>query len=201
MNIKIGLLYPSRLTLYGESGNVKALQYYLKKQEIDASIEYIEDLKSFDLNSIDFLYMGSGLHSGLNFAENNLTQNKDKVKEYVEKGGYFLVTGNAMRAFKNYRLFKCTTNEDYYVADVQAKFINGKIGVRAFQNSKYLVLGTENPVFELFNGFGNDGSKMEGFRYNNLIVTSLIGPILAINAELRNHFIDRIKEKDGDDSK
>ena len=201
MNIKIGLLYPSRLTLYGESGNVKALQYYFKKQEIDASIEYIDDLKSVDLNKFDFLYMGSGLHSGLNFAENNLTQNKDKVMDYIENGGLFLATGNSMRAFKNYKYFKCTTNDDYYVADVQAKYLDGKIGVRAFQNTKYLVSGVENPVFELFNGFGNDGSKKEGFRYNNLIVTSLIGPILAINAELRNHFIDRIKEKHGNNTK
>ena len=201
MNVNIGILYPSRLTLYGESGNVKALQCYLKKEEIDAEIEYIDDLSTANLNKIDFLYMGSGLESGLNFAELNMFDNKKKISEYIENGGYFLVTGNAMYTFKHYNYFKVNKSEDYHVADVSAKDIETKTGVRAFQNSKYSIIGTENPVFELYAGYGNDGSKLEGFRYKNLIVTSLIGPILAINAELRNHYIDRIKEKDGNNSK
>lgn len=201
MNVNIGILYPSRLTLYGESGNVKALQYYLKKEEIDAEIEYIDDLSSANLNKIDFLYIGSGLETGLNFAELNMFDNKKKISDYIENGGFFLVTGNAMYTFKHYNYFKVNKSEDYHVADVTAKELESKIGIRAFQNSKYSLVGTENPVFELYTGFGNDGSKKEGFRYKNLIVTSLIGPILAINAEYRNYIIDRIKENNGNNSK
>ena len=197
MNINIGLLYPSRLSLYGESANAKALQYYLKKQEIDASIEAIDDLGTVDLKKYDFLYMGSGLESGLKFAAANLFQNKDKISEYIDADGYFLVTGNAMSALKHFNYFKFKENDDYLVADVTGKYISSNDDIRAFQNTKYLVIGTKNPVFDIYEGYGNDGSKQEGFRHKNLIVTSLIGPILAINAGLRNYFVDRIKESHG----
>lgn len=192
MIIKIGVLYPSRLSLYGEYGNIKALVAFMKKREIDTIVEPIEDLAEANLMSYDFLYMGSGIENSFPFVQINIYESKKKIIDYIESGRYFLVTGNALLAFKHYNYFNIFEEKDYYVSNVVAKcdICNDKI--KAFQNTKYRLKDSKNYIFNIEKGYGNVDSTIEGYRKNNFYVTTLIGPILALNPGIRNAFIEGI---------
>lgn len=195
MNIKLGILYPTRLSLYGDNANVKAIKHFLRKRGNEITVDHIDDVSKYNLLDYDFIYMGSGMDSGLKFAEQNLFENRNKIYEYIDTGRFFLITGNALSALYHFKLYDFITNDDYYVSDVVAKTSLCKEPIRAFQNTKYLIKDSDSPVFEIEQGYGNAGTKKEGFRKNNLIVTSLIGPILAINDGLLDYIIDGILER------
>ena len=74
--IRIAHLYPEELTLYGESGNIKALTYTLDKENIEYDKEEILDVKWFDyseiMNKMDDKLRGSYVKKAVYNQNNNL---------------------------------------------------------------------------------------------------------------------------------
>lgn len=199
MSLKIARLYPTWLTLYGDNANIKALKHYLKADyNVDSIVDDIDDLSNVDIMDYDVMYIGSGMDSGLRYAEENLVENKSKIMKYIEYDKVFISTGNSISCFKNFGFYKIASNEDYFVSDVVGTLLMTGVPIRAFQNTKYLIDSDDNvnTLFKLEKGYGNSAKTgqncSEGYRYKNYFATSLIGPILAINEDLRNKFLDRI---------
>ena len=193
--IKIAQLYPDELTLYGESGNIKAITYELNKKDISYEIIKIDKEDELNFNDYDFIYIGSGRKSSLEDVKRRLLPYKNDILSYIEQEKIMLVTGNAISIFSFLDLYDIAYFDKRIVQDVIATTSLCKGIIKGFQNTEYLIDSTKNILFNMDNGCGNNGTKMEGYQYQNFYATSIIGPILARNNNLCNYFINILSKE------
>ena len=193
--IKIAQLYPDELTLYGESGNIKAITYELNKKDIAYEIIKIDKEDELNFNDYDFIYIGSGRKSSLEDVKRRLLPYKNDILSYIEQEKIMLVTGNAISIFSFLDLYDIAYYDKRIVLDVMATTSLCKGIIKGFQNTEYLIDSTKNILFNMDNGCGNNGTKMEGYQYQNFYATSIIGPILARNNNLCNYFINILSKE------
>ncbi len=195
ITINVGHLYPNELNLYGENGNIKALKYALEKYSVQVNVTNINESDPIDFNQYDFLYIGSGRPIFLRKAKERLKIYKEEILNYLNQDKFFLITGNALSIFDFLGLYEVLIPDSRIVADIigTSSLCNGMI--RGFQNTEYLIKNLNNIIFNLDNPNGNDFSPFEGFKYHNLYVTSLIGPLLARNPNLTEYFAKKLREQ------
>lgn len=194
MKITIGYLYSDLLNLYGDEGNIKALKYHLEEQDVKVEIKYMTIGDKKDFKDIDFLYIGSGTEHNIILALEDLKEDKDKIKEYLDSNKILLSTGNSIELFGNYIItnkkikalglidYVCM-HQDRIVKDVKTKtdIVNDEI--IGFENHDGKNLSMNEDLF-------NEGSFYGGY---------IIGPILVRNPELCSLFVHKLidsKEKD-----
>ena len=192
--ISIAWLYPYELTLYGESGNIKALMYALNKENIKYKLEIIDKDTKLELDKYDFIYIGSGRPKYLEAVKQRLLPYKEEFLNYIENDKILLATGNAISILDFLDLYEITYCKKRKVHDVDATTSLCKGHVVGFQNTEYLIKSTKNIIFNINEGVGNNNTMLEGFMYKNFYATTIIGPILARNDNLNNYFIDLIKK-------
>lgn len=194
MKITIGYLYYDLLNLYGDSGNVKALEYHLKEQGVDVEIKYlsINDKKNF--KDIDFIYIGSGTEENILTALEDLKKDKKEIEKYINNNKYILSTGNSIELFGNYVIINkkiktlgildyVSMHQDRIVKDIKIKndIINEEI--IGFENHQGKIISTNDDII----------------REKNFIGTYIIGPILVRNPKLCSKLVhDLILSKDKD---
>lgn len=193
--IKIAHLYPYELNLYGENGNIKALKYALEKEGQKVSITNINELDGINLNDFDFLYVGSGKKNDLESIREKLKPYIEIILKYINQDKLFLVTGNALSLFDFLDFYEIEEFKERKVSDVTATCSLCNSNIYGFQNTEYLIKSTNNVIFNIDEGFGNNNTLLEGYNYKNFYVTSLIGPLLARNEKLTKYFIDILLEK------
>ena len=193
MKITIGYLYNDLLNLYGDEGNIKALKYHLEEQGVNVEIKYmtVGDKKDFN---VDFLYIGSGTENNILVALEDLKQDKDKLKEYLDSNKPLLATGNSVELFGNYLIInkkiKALGLIDYVCMHQERIVKDVKVKTNLVDES---IIGFENHSGK--NISSNDDIFNEGSFYGSYI----IGPILVRNPELCSLFVHRLidsKEKD-----
>ena len=187
--ITIAHLYPYELALYGENGNIKALTYYLDKENIEYKVVLIDKEDKLEFSKYDFIYIGSGRKKYLEDVKKRLLPYKEELENYIENDKILLVTGNAISIFTFLNKYDVEYCEKREVHDVDATTSLCKGSIKGFQNTEYLISTTKDILFNINEGVGNAKTLMEGFKYKNFYATSIIGPILARNDNLRNYFI------------
>ncbi|MCR4855756.1 MAG: hypothetical protein K5908_06260 [Erysipelotrichaceae bacterium] len=184
-------LYPNLMNLYGDHANVTLLKKHLEDQGVEVIVDRREVYESFDPDSYDLIYMGSGTEKNLMVALDELNKYKYYLKKYVEEGKVLFLTGNAMEVAAS-RIdgrkaldlvgFDVVTTEKRYTGDVIVK--NSEIGeVVGFINRSTLIEGgLEHKLFDYdFRYEGLKDNEYEGYRYRNLFGTHIIGPVLVKN--------------------
>ncbi len=199
--IKLLHLFPNLLSLYGEYGNIRIIEKYLKEKGYGADVSVYEGLENEapDLSAFDFIYIGSGTEKNLIEASKRLSVLKDELCAYISSGKCLLATGNAMALFG--RTLKLKENEYEALAafpytseiytdkrflgdtltDSNNIFASKLIG---FVNTSAVYSGIENPMLNNILGdkLGNDkASGGEGFISGNFIATQFIGPFAVKN--------------------
>lgn len=190
MQVKIANLYPYELNLYGENGNIKALKYALEQKEVDAEIININPNDKINFNDLDFIYLGSGTKENLELVKSRLIPYRKELLRYISENRVLLVTGNALSILDFLKLYEIEETEKRVVSDVIATTSLCPENIYGFQNTEYLIKSTNKILFNINEGYGNDGTLMEGYIENNFYVTSIIGPLLARNPKLTNYFVD-----------
>lgn len=193
-------LYPKELTLYGENGNIKALKHELNKRNIKTTFLEISKDMELDFKKYDFVYIGSGRPSFLEDVKKRLLPYKDDILDYINKDKIFLVTGNALSIFDFLGLYEINKYDERIVSDVIATTSLCENNIYGFQNTEYLIKSTTSVIFNIQNGYGNNGTYLEGYQKNNFYVTSLIGPILARNYKLNDYFINLLLNNTKEDA-
>lgn len=203
MNIKIAHLYYDLMNLYGDSGNVKALKFYLEKQGVKVSVKLLSIDDEFCLDDYDIIYIGSGTENNQKMVLNHLLKYRTKIDELIENNKFFLITGNAFELFgkeitdmndstyKALNIFDYTSKQEKKRKVDEALFKCSLIDdyVIGFQNQSGMACGNFN-LFEVIKGIGsNIDNKVEGLHYKNFYGTYLIGPILVRNPKFLNYFI------------
>ncbi len=195
--IYIAHLYYDLMNLYGEIGNIYALEKSLKDQGLKVKIDKLSIEDKIDINKYDFIYMGSGTESNQLIVLKDIIKYKKELKEYIESNKFILSTGNSFELFgksinnnKALGIFNYTSksNTNRLVGDIIAEcsFLNKDI--IGFINQSGIIEDNNNPMFKIVKG----SIQSDGLNYNNFYGTYLLGPILVRNPMLHKYIINNL---------
>lgn len=195
--IYIAHLYYDLMNLYGEIGNIYALEKSLKDQGLKVKIDKVSIEDKIDINKYDFIYMGSGTESNQLIVLKDIIKYKKELKEYIESNKFILSTGNSFELFgksinnnKALGIFNYTSksNTNRLVGDIIAEcsFLNKDI--IGFINQSGIIEDNNNPMFKIVKG----SIQSDGLNYNNFYGTYLLGPILVRNPMLHKYIINNL---------
>ena len=202
--MKIEVLFSEVCNLSGDFQNVE----YLRQTMPDAQFVFtaLTEEPSFVRERPDMVYMGTMTEAIQRRVIKKLMPHKDRIRELIESGVVFLMTGNACEVFCQridyvtegvsadaLGLFELTAKCDLF------KRYNGKfmgevdeITVIGFRSQFSFLYGDNSDCY-----FGknkrsigiNPGTDLEGIRYKNFFGTNVQGPILPLNPLFCEHLI------------
>lgn len=186
MTIRVAHLYYDLMNLYGEIGNLKVIEYQLKKQKINVIIDKLSLNDKIEFEKYDLIYMGSGTKKSTLLVLEDLKKYKQQVKEYIENNKFMLVTGNSINVFSK----KIGDTEALNIFDFNISYSNARLvgdvildNIIGFQNRDTLIENNNNPIF----------NNLEiGIHYKNFYGTYIIGPLLIRNPNFSQKFIKNL---------
>lgn len=186
MIIRVAHLYYDLMNLYGEIGNLKVIEYQLKKQKINVIIDKLSLNDKIEFEKYDLIYMGSGTKKSTLLVLGDLKKYKQQVKEYIENNKFMLVTGNSINVFSK----KIGDTEALNIFDFNISYSNARLvgdvildNIIGFQNRDTLIENNNNPIF--------NNSEI-GIHYKNFYGTYIIGPLLIRNPNFSQKFIKNL---------
>ncbi len=214
-SITIGHLYPDLLNLYGDRGNIAALQKRLIWRGISAEVKEFELNDEIDFSKLDLVFIGGGSDREQRLVCNRLSEQKAALQEYIESNGVLMAVCGGYQLLGNYYELANETIEglgllDFYTKNKPERLM-GKVVIQSGLFDDYIV-GFENhggrtytnhlPLGMVKHGKGNNGEDhMEGVVYKNVIGTYLHGPVLPANPKLTDWLLTQsLKRKYGSDT-
>mgnify|MGYP000126631016 CR=1 FL=1 len=209
-NLKIGWLYPELMNIYGDRGNVIALQKRANLRDIDTELFLLNP--GFDnktLKECDLLLMGGAQDQQQVSVASDLEKRATLLKEIILQGTPGLYICGAYQFLGNYykesngNIIKGLGIFDLYTENPGE---TGKrlIGNMAFKSStlNYTLIGFENhggrtylgkslkPFGKVVKGYGNNGKDgTEGVEFKNSFGTYSHGPILPKNPVFTDYLL------------
>lgn len=193
--MKVEVLFPEVANLSGDLMNIRYLKQCCDELEIVET-----DLKSrpaFLDEEVALVYMGTATETGLALAAEALRPYLDEIRVKIDGGQLMLLTGNAQEVFGNYidsdqaermnGLGILPIHSEYHMMQRHNSFFIGKYGDMDIVGFKSLFGhtypdGEFESLFHTLRGVGRSGgSEDEGYSMNNLMATSLTGPLLVLN--------------------
>lgn len=192
----VEILFPEVCGLYGDGQNVTYLRQTLPDAQFITTP--LTDTPYFAENKPDFIYIGSMSESTQRRVIERLMPLKGRILALADSGTPILATGNAGEIFckKIEYVTEKLSADGLGIFDLTVKTdlfdrYNGKVlgtfegmTIVGFRSQFSFLYGdnTENHFIKCIRGDGiNRESKLEGVRYNNLICTQILGPILPLN--------------------
>ena len=202
-------LYSKELNLYGDTGNILYLQYFLSLFNIKSHVYYVGSGQNFP-DKVDFIFAGGGPDSLQNKIYEDFIKRKEFLKEHIESGKPSLFICGSYQLLGKYYLtstkdkIKGLGLFDFYTESPpnQKHRIVGNckvlfnVSVRnSLRLSKYIV-GFQNhngrtffnnlkPLGFIKKGYGNNGVDLtEGLLHKKLVGSYFHGPILVKNPQL-----------------
>ena len=201
------------MNLYGESGNVKALKLQLEQQGIKVKVHFLSITDTFHFSEYDFVYMGTGTEENQMLVLKHLLPYKKEIENSINKGTYFLITGNALELFGKH-IESDKKRKALGILQLESKLETFRIVGESLAKTSFLskpILGFQNrsgimanvkeePLFTMIRGTGYlPNITQEGILKKHFFGTYLIGPILIRNPELLKYLVKQlILSKDAD---
>ncbi len=193
--MKIEVLYPEICCLFGDKANMRYFEMCLPDAEFIRTP--VSEMPHFLTEDVDMVYFGSCSESNQERIISRLRGHEERIKELIEKGVVFLMTGNTFEIMGNY--IKKPDGEkiealgifDFYAERTIPKRYNslflGKfgemeiVGYTSRFSHCYDIKESDN-FLTVTKGYGSTvDAKTEGIRRNNLFGTYLLGPFLIQN--------------------
>ena len=214
--IKILHLYPDMLNLYGDRGNIQALQYRIEKRNMKAIVDYYYlGGQAPDFCAYDIVFSGGGADREQALVAADMLQYKEDIKKAIDEGVFFLLVCGSYQLFGKY--YKGVDGEiipglelfEYYTEAIpdRTKRCIGDIVIQAELNGrKTKIIGYENhggqtknvltPFGHVLYGQGNTfGDETEGFMIKNVIATYIHGTLLSKNPDITDYIIHYALER------
>ena len=194
--IKILHLYYDLLNLYGENANVRALTNALEKQNVKVIVDFKSIDEKKELNTYDFIYIGSGSDENLKIAADDFENYIEEFKKYIDNNGFVLATGNSLDLFSKVLDFEAKKIDFRIVGEQVYTFKDIKQLIIGFQNRDSVIYETkEKYLFNVKQGTGYEPNiQQEGIIKNNFYGTYLLGPLLIRNPYFLNHIVKLLLE-------
>ncbi|MDD6648179.1 MAG: hypothetical protein PUF60_10305 [Firmicutes bacterium] len=203
--MKIEILFPEICNLYGELENVS----YLRKSCDEAEIieTSVNSVPYFVNEEPDLIYMGTMTEKMQLLVIEKLRPYIGRIRELIDRGVHFLITGNALEVFGRYiedadgSRTECLGMIDIMTKrDMSTRFNSLYLG--NFEGMKIVGFksqfthsywcGEADPagLFDTERGPGlNPQITEEGIRINNFMATYIIGPLLVLNPPLTEYLL------------
>lgn len=209
-------MYPDLLNLYGDRGNILALQRRAQWRDITVSIAAVSLNDTFDSDSYDLIFLGGGQDVEQNILRNDFVNVKGSaVKEAVEKEKIFLCICGGYQMMGEYYQ-EHDGNRISCLGALQIWTMGEKerlIGDTAYQSTlwegeKGRLFGFENhsgrtflkegvkPLAKVLKGAGNNGMDgTEGAIYKNVFCTYSHGSFLPKNPQMTDYLLEKAMKK------
>lgn len=202
--IRILFLYHDLMNLYGDNGNIRVLERYLADQGCKVTTDRRSLNDEFDVRDYDFIYCGCGTEKNRNEALKDLLKHKDELKESYEKGKVILFTGNSWQMLgksvvtaddqklEGIGLFDFNVTEQSkkrYTGDVLGRTDMFDEIFVGFINRCSKVEGLADPFMRIEKVIGNIPDKTDSIHRNNLFGISLNGPVLVKNPHFARYIV------------
>lgn len=225
MEINVLWLYPDKMNLHGDRGNMMAIANIADSLGIKLNIIRANTAsEAGDVSLADLIYIGPGqMRHMKNFTDDLRTIEAD-LKSYVENGGYFLIIGSSgCMLSKNFTRYDGSVESGLGILDMTAKELDRTkmpYVTREVYGDDILFktddgmeiagcqiqcmdfdLKNAQPFGKVIYGYGNntmDGT--EGARYKNVIFTNTVGPLFSLNPWLAVQILSDIAKKKGSDA-
>lgn len=193
--MKVEVLFPEVGNLSGDLMNIRYLGQCCEELEIVETD--LNTRPAFLDEDITLVYMGTATETGLALAAESLRPYTEEIRAKIDGGQLILLTGNAQEVFGNYidsdqaermsGLGILPIHAEYHMMNRHNSFFIGKyedmdiVGFKSLFGHTYPD-GECEALFRTVRGVGRSGgSEDEGYRINNLMATSLTGPLLVLN--------------------
>ncbi len=204
--IKILHLYPDRMNIYGDFGNIITLQKRMEWRGI--KYEYHKHLIDDNLkDDFDIIFIGGGQDKGQTYAAQDLQKHRKIIHDHFNRkvpmlaicGGYqlfgkYFVTSN-QEDIPGIGIFNAITKATEFRMIGNIVINSDKFGeMVGFENhsGNTELLAGEKPLGLVTKGFGNNKvSKEEGIFSNNAIGTYLHGSFLPKNPVVADYIIEQ----------
>ncbi len=202
--MKIEILFPEICNLYADLQNIE----YLRRcsPDIEVVTTDLHSAPKFLSEDIKLVYIGTTTEKGQELVINSLKPYTGDIRSAIENGQFFLMTGNASEMFGQF--IRCDDGSEikglgilptYAVRNMMHRYNSlwigqysedGKTDVVGFKSQFTQCFFMEGsgyndsykPLFKAERGDGlNPSIKEEGFRYKNLFMTYLLGPLFIVN--------------------
>lgn len=208
-NLRVCALYPSRMNIYADRGNLMLLRRRCEDRGIGFTLTAAEKGSSIDPAAHDLFYIGGGQDSDQKQISGDLREKKgDSIREAVEAGKVLLaVCGGYQLLGSHYELGgeriaglglvdAVTERSDgpRLIGNIaiEVEIASEKRLLAGFENhgGRTRLVGSATPLGRVVKGHGNNGEDgFEGVRRGNVFGTYLHGPLLPKNAWFADHLI------------
>lgn len=193
--IKAAYLYYDLLNLYGEGGNIKALEYHLNSSGNKMVTDKLKLGDRINFSKYDLVYIGSGTEHNLMIALDDIMQYREELTAFKNSGGILISTGNSIELFGKSIDTGKTKKQGLSLFDFTVKYSDRTVRDVCTKCS----LINEDII-----GFENHSGKLSTdesiITDNNFILTYIIGPILVRNPSLTQYVIRKLAERNPDEN-
>lgn len=214
--IKILHLFAQSLDLYGDYKNITVLCQRIRESGNQAEVTNKEHYDALELDGYDMVYIGHGKARNLAAIAPYFVKNADKIRNSIENGQLWFVTGNARELFgKSFttvdgKIVQGIGLFDYHGVETNQVFVSDMIAHPAYDENAtvygfvnrtaYLEGENLHPLFRVITGFsdGKTSGGTEGTHYKNFYGTWSMGPVLVRNPSFMKEIL---KQLIGDDYK
>ena len=216
MKLVIGYLYPDLMNIYGDAGNIIALQKRAEWRGIEVVTKNFSIGDILGREEVDIFFFGGGQDKAQELVARNLeSSGKGKIiKSEIERGipllsicGGYQLLGEYYQPHDKPKLPGAGLFPAYTVAGDKRMIGNIVIKSSIIRHQLSDFVGFENhsgktylkdnatPLGEVIKGFGNNGEdKTEGCVYKNAIGTYMHGSLLPKNPKLADWLLQKALE-------
>lgn len=204
----IAHMFPDLLNLYGDGGNVRALEQRCRWRGIPVEVRRVEHGQTIDLSEVDLAFLGGGPDREQKLASSQLMRMRDDIARFVEEDGALLAICGGYQILGKTWLLGEEEVEGLGVLDIEthrpgtsADRLIGNVVLDSTVASRPVV-GYENHAGRTYlsagmkalgsvrAGKGNNGEDgVDGALHRNVVATYLHGPLLPKNPEVADYLI------------
>lgn len=214
--IKIVHLYPERMNIYGDYGNVIALQQRMNWRDIKNEVVSVGVGDKFPSDA-DIVFIGGGQDKGQVVVAEDLANKQHQVHDFVESGGPLLAICGGYQLLGEYfisndygelpgiRVFNIVTKAtDVRMIGnivVESEQFGELVGFENHSGATEFV-GRAQALGRVKKGFGNNPKdKLEGIIYKQAIGSYMHGSFLPKNPKVCDWLIEQALKRIGDNKR
>ncbi len=207
--VVIGYLYGDLMNIYGDTGNIIALQKRAEWRNIQIEIKQVSLGDKLKKGDIDLFFFGGGQDQQQELVAKDLKTKSKVIKSEIERGipllsicGGYQLLGEYYKPHKGPKLegislFPTYTlaSHDRMIGNIVIESMFGKLVGFENHSGKTHLKKEALPFGMIIKGFGNNGKdKTEGVLYKNAIGCYMHGSLLPKNPKLADWLLKKALE-------